>query len=177
MAFFSSGKSLIFRASTIAFDSSSWSAKMSVRVAVIAFGPDVVACRAIDKLRRNAHPATGLADATLQHMADVEFARDVADIDRLTFEQESRVPRSDTQGGNLRRSVVISSLMPSLKYSCSASPLILWNGKTQTETSRIERRGFSLLGPRSPASAATLATNLRQPGASVSPVQPLKSAQ
>ena len=34
------------------------------------------------------------------------------------------------------RSVVMSSLMPSLKYSCSASPLMFWNGRTQIETSR-----------------------------------------
>ena len=36
------------------------------------------------------------------------------------------------------KSVVMSSLMPSLKYSCSGSPLMFWNGSTQTETSRDE---------------------------------------
>lgn len=31
------------------------------------------------------------------------------------------------------RSVMMSSVMPSLKYSCSASPLMLTNGKTTTD--------------------------------------------
>src|SRR6478609_639796 len=33
----------------------------------------------------------------------------------------------------LLRSVMMSSVMPSLKYSCSESPLMLANGSTQTE--------------------------------------------
>ena len=44
------------------------------------------------------------------------------------------------------RSVVMSSLMPSLKYSCSASPLMLAKGSTQTETR-------SALGPSPPPPA------------------------
>src|SRR5688572_14741745 len=34
----------------------------------------------------------------------------------------------------LLRSVMMSSLMPSLKYSCSASPLMLTKGRAQIET-------------------------------------------
>ncbi len=34
----------------------------------------------------------------------------------------------------LLRSVMMSSLMPSAKYSCSASPLILAKGRTQTDS-------------------------------------------
>ena len=30
-------------------------------------------------------------------------------------------------------SVMMSSVMPSVKYSCSGSPLIFWNGNTATE--------------------------------------------
>ena len=55
------------------------------------------------------------------------------------------------------RSVVMSSLMPSLKYSCSASPLMFENGSTQMEV-------FWLLGFVAcigaiglPVSSATLA--------------------
>ena len=42
----------------------------------------------------------------------------------------------------LERSVMMSSLIPSLKYSCSGSPLMLTNGSTQIE------------GPRAGAGAA-----------------------
>src|SRR5207248_2471955 len=75
----------------------------------------------------------------------------------------------------LEVTVVTSSLIPSLKYSCSASPLMFWNGSTQTQT--CWRRGRALLSATTlGASAWTLATSLRQPGESVSPDQPLRSA-
>src|SRR3982750_2898388 len=74
-------------------------------------------------------------------------------------------------------SVVMSSLMPSLKYSCSASPLMLTNGSTQTDgpLRRIGERAALALAV-SPARAAMLDSTLRQPGAWTSPRQPLRSA-
>jgi hypothetical protein len=74
----------------------------------------------------------------------------------------------------LDKSVVMSSLIPSLKYSCSGSPLMFWNGSTQTETIRAERRVAG--GCASPANAATLAASFFHPGLSAPPFQPLKSA-
>src|SRR6185369_14857600 len=74
------------------------------------------------------------------------------------------------------RSVVMSSLIPSLKYSCSESPLILANGNTQTDTSCRAGRGPSVLRSEGPMIAATLAVSLRQPAASCSPFQPDRSA-
>src|SRR5207244_1920220 len=73
------------------------------------------------------------------------------------------------------RSVVMSSLMPSLKYSCSGSPLMFWNGSTHTETSRDAVREL-VLTTDAPASAVTLAWSLRQPGAVRCPSHPLRSA-
>src|SRR5580658_2299765 len=77
----------------------------------------------------------------------------------------------------LERSVMMSSLIPSLKYSCSGSPHMLAKGRTQME---------GLLGPVAvpsddcadgpPVSSAMLVTTFRQPGASRSPVQPARSA-
>ena len=54
----------------------------------------------------------------------------------------------------LLRSVVMSSVMPSLKYSCSASPLMLVKGSTQTENFGL---GFSGAGAAGGASCAACA--------------------
>ena len=43
----------------------------------------------------------------------------------------------------LARSVIMSSLIPSLKYSCSGSPLLLANGSTQMESFGTAARGVS----------------------------------
>ena len=44
------------------------------------------------------------------------------------IDRDRRAPRADRQ-----RPVTMSSTMPSTKYSCSASPLMFWNGKTAIE--------------------------------------------
>ncbi len=64
----------------------------------------------------------------------------------------------------------MSSLIPSLKYSCSMSPLMFWNGRTQIVSLRRAARGaaLSVVGG---ASAAMLSRSLRHPGAAASPVQ------
>src|SRR5258708_943600 len=78
----------------------------------------------------------------------------------------------------LERSVMMSSLIPSLKYSCCGSSLMLANGSTQMDSldaARVERAGVDRArGP--PARSATLAATLRQPGESASPSQPANSA-
>src|SRR5439155_22530578 len=75
------------------------------------------------------------------------------------------------------KSVVMSSLIPSLKYSCSASPLMLANGRTHTHTCRPCARGAAFaVSTTTGASACKLATSLRQPAALVSPLHPLRSA-
>ena len=56
----------------------------------------------------------------------------------------------------LLRSVMMSSVMPSLKYSCSASPLMLANGSTQIDSFR----GWSALS--SPAFAAPVSRTDRE---------------
>src|SRR5438045_5356357 len=78
----------------------------------------------------------------------------------------------------LLKSVMMSSLIPSLKYSCSGSPLMLANGRTQIENERADD------GAGPPAAdeeagavrSAMLATTFRQPGASASPFHRVRSA-
>src|SRR5579862_2368136 len=50
----------------------------------------------------------------------------------------------------LLRSVMMSSVMPSLKYSCSASPLMLLNGRTTIEGLVAAARMGSLTGGTAP---------------------------
>ncbi len=77
----------------------------------------------------------------------------------------------------LDRSVMMSSLMPSLKYSCSASPLMLANGRTQTDSLRAAGAAVGAPGAEAEAvRSARLLTTFFQPGASMSPVQPARSA-
>ena len=71
-------------------------------VPVVAVGPDVPARAAIDELRCDPHPVPGLADAALEDMADAQLACDVANIERLPFELERRIPRDYLQRRNLR---------------------------------------------------------------------------
>src|SRR5438034_259606 len=72
-----------------------------IEVAVVALGPDVPAGRAVDQLRRDPYPATGLARAALQNVVDLELARDLRNVDVLALEHERRVARGDPQRGHL----------------------------------------------------------------------------
>src|SRR6202008_1322894 len=47
----------------------------------------------------------------------------------------------------LLRSVMMSSVMPSLKYSCSGSPLMLANGSTQIATRGVAEGADAAAGP------------------------------
>ncbi len=57
-----------------------------LEIAVIAFGPDVVAARCLDELGRDAHPVAHLAHAAFDHVLHAELAADLANIDRFALE-------------------------------------------------------------------------------------------
>ena len=73
------------------------------------------------------------------------------------------------------RSVVMSSLMPSLKYSCSASPLMLANGRTQIETRGVVAGEGAATGALRSAKSGDAGINLRHPVARIA-LPPLRSA-
>jgi hypothetical protein len=60
-------------------------------VAIVALGPEMVAGRSVDQLGGDPNAVAGLAHAAFQHVADAEFARDLADIDRAALEGECGV--------------------------------------------------------------------------------------
>jgi len=59
--------------------------------------------RRVDKLHRDAHAARGATDAAFEHVANAEFASDLADVDDLAFVGEARVPGDDEQRAHPRQ--------------------------------------------------------------------------
>ena len=102
--------------------------------------PRLVAGGAVDQLGGDAHPAAGLAHAAFQDVADAQLAGDLRARRRVLPLKVNAVLRATTDSAEtLDRSVMMSSVMPSLKYSCSGSPLMLAKGSTQTEDASASR--------------------------------------
>ena len=113
-------------------------------------GPEMRASSCIDQLPGDAHPLACLANRAFQHVSDTEFATDLLHVDRLAFVGEGRIPGDDEQPTDAAMSaVMISSTMPSAKYSCSGSPLIFWNGSTAID-------GLSGRGSEEPATGVAV---------------------
>ena len=66
---------------------------------VIAFGPSVHACHAVDKLHSNANYVAGAAYAAFEHIAYCELAADFPHIWRLGSKAEARVGGDDKELG------------------------------------------------------------------------------
>jgi hypothetical protein len=93
----------------------------------------VIAGRGIHELSGDANAIAGLADTALQHVTDTEFAPDLLDIDSSALEREAGVPSDNEKLVVSGRAVMISSTIPSAKYSCSGSPLMFSKGSTAME--------------------------------------------
>jgi hypothetical protein len=86
--------------------------------AVVALGPAMGAGRGIDKLGSDADTVAGAANAALQHVARTQLASDLPHIDGpapLYLKLELRAMTRSSE--NRDSSVMMSSVMPSLKYS------------------------------------------------------------
>src|SRR5689334_1218820 len=57
----------------------------------------MTAAAAINQLRRDAHARARLAHATFQNVADIQFTRDLGDVDMLSLVDEGVVARDDEQ--------------------------------------------------------------------------------
>ena len=99
--------------------------------AVEPVGPQMRAGFGLDQLRGDADPAAALAHRAFEHIAHAQFAPDLLHIDGLALVGEARIAGDHEQPADAADSaVMISSTMPSTKYSCSGSPLMFWNGST-----------------------------------------------
>ena len=94
-------------------------------------GPKMCTGGRIDELTGDPHARRGLAHAALQHVAHAEFAPDLPDVTATCPCRRKLELRAMTNSQRMRDSaVMMSSTMPSAKYSCSGSPLMFWNGST-----------------------------------------------
>ena len=66
-------------------------------IAVVAFGPDVIASFGLHELRGYADPIAGFAHATFEHIAYPQFEPHLLYIDCSTLEGERRIARYDEQ--------------------------------------------------------------------------------
>ena len=100
---------------------------------IIAFRPDVITGLRVNKLRRDPNPPTATAHAAFYHVAHAQFSGDLLDVNRRPLYVKLEL-RAITNSERLRdSSVMMSSAMPSEKYSCSGSPLMLLNASTAIE--------------------------------------------
>ena len=100
------------------------------QIAVVAVGPDVGAGLGVDELRGDANAiARPCARCLRAHSARRARGRPAARR-RLALVGERRVAGDDEQVRKRDSSVMMSSVMPSEKYSCSGSPLMLVKGST-----------------------------------------------
>jgi hypothetical protein len=122
------------------------------QLAVVPLGPDVLTGHCIDELPGDANPSTRGPDAAFEDVTDGQLDTDLPNVDGSPLVGEGRVARDDEEPARRDSAVVISSVIPSAKCSCSGSPLIFVNGRTAIE-------GVSV-----PAKAARGATGCSEEG-------------
>ena len=88
--------------------------------------------RRIDKLTSDAHPVAHSAHASFKHVAHSKVAAYLLHIDGTTLEGEGGIPAITNRLRKRLSSVMMSSVIPSLKYSCCGSPLMFTNGRMAT---------------------------------------------
>ena len=71
--------------------------------AVVAIRPQVMTAGGIDQLGGDPYPVAGPADAAFKHVANAEFARNLADIDGRTLVGECRIARDHEESAIARQ--------------------------------------------------------------------------
>src|SRR5215468_4010432 len=95
--------------------------------------PEMGSCLGVDQLGGDAHTVAEFPHATFGHVSHTELSPDLLHVDGTVLVGEAGLPGDDEQPADARQAVKMSSTMPSAKYSCSGSPLMLANGKTAIE--------------------------------------------
>src|SRR5882672_7423153 len=84
----------------------------------------------LDQLCSNAHALAGLAHGAFQDVAYAQLPADLLHVYSPPFASEARIAGDNEEPADARKRSDDPSTMPSLKYSCSGSPLMFWNGST-----------------------------------------------
>ena len=93
-------------------------------------GPEMRTIFGIDKLSCNSHSRSSLAHTTFQNVSNTQLPSNLFDIDGPTFVGEARLRAITKSHGRRDSPIVISSRIPSAKYSCSGSELKFAKGRT-----------------------------------------------
>src|SRR5262249_50557492 len=104
-----------------------------LQLTVVALRPDMAVFNRIDQLRCDPHVPAGLAHAAFHDMSDLQPLRHLGDVDRLAFKVNTVARDRTLSLETFDKSVMMSSVIPSLKYSCSGSPDMLVKGSTAME--------------------------------------------
>src|SRR6266481_2053688 len=84
----------------------------------------------LDQLRSDAYALAGLAHRSLQEVADTQLLPDLLHVNGLALVGEARIAGDNEEPTNATERGDDLLDMPSAKYSCSGSPLILAKGRT-----------------------------------------------
>jgi hypothetical protein len=90
-----------------------------------AISPNMMIGGRFDELTGDAYTVRCLSHAAFEHIADAQFTPDLLHVNGFAL-----VAGDDEKRTHRDRAVMMSSTMPSAKYSCSRSPLMFWKGNT-----------------------------------------------
>ena len=98
---------------------------------VVGLGPELVAVLDVHELGRDADAVPDLAHAALEHGRHAELLADLPDVHVLPpLNAKDDVRDATCMPGTFASALMISSVIPSLKYSFSGSALMLASGST-----------------------------------------------
>ena len=88
---------------------------------------------AFDQLACDPDAIAGPSDAAFENVANAQLAADLSHVNCATLVGEAGLRAMTNNPPTRERAVMISSTIPSAKYSCSGSPLMFVNGRTATD--------------------------------------------
>ena len=97
-------------------------------------GPEVAAGRRVCKLGSDPDPSTGFSHASFDDVAPPRLFPTSATSTFLPLKVNDELRAMTNSCESFDNAVMMSSVTPSAKYSCSASPLMLANGSTAIDT-------------------------------------------
>src|SRR5262249_15521794 len=100
---------------------------------VVALRPDVTIGFRVDQPHRSPPPVADLAHAAFAHVLAAKLARDLGTSTALPLYLNAELREMTNRCRKRDSSVRMSSVRPSAKNSCSASPLMLVKGSTTIE--------------------------------------------
>ena len=112
------------------------------QIPVVPRGPQMAARGSVNQLTSDADTLPGLAHTALQKISHSKFFRRLFKAHRLSFVVKDEFRPTTKRLDIWERSVMMSSVIPSEKYSCSGSPLMLVKGRTAIDGRALERVAF-----------------------------------